>query len=250
MLKSSPLAYRIAPGVMALAMVLTGPTWSQDEIVLENGNRRSGEVIGIKDGNVQFKSGPVTTTIKLDQIKSVTKAAPPAYAATLDAWSKGEAQAALGQLRPLVENFEGLPTPWAQRATALLGEIQLSQGQIDAAEETLQSFQESYPDATDLAAASLARVAIEKGDLQKARENIAPILEESSKSLYVEPATAATYAQAHYVMGRILEGEGNLEEALQNYITAYAVYHDDPAVARLAKERAEKLEADKSAVVP
>jgi len=248
--KSSPLPRPLLTAACLLSIALTTLSHAQDQIVLENGNQQSGTIVGIRNENLLFKSGPVETTIPLSSIKSVTKAPPSAYEASLAAWAEGNAQAALDQLRPLVTNFEGLPTQWAQRATALLGEIQLSQGQIDQAEKTLESFQESYPDATQLAAASLARVAVEKGDLEKARENVAPLIEKSTETLYIEPVDAPSFAQAHYVMGRVLESEGNHPEALENYITAYAIYHHDPSIARLAAERAKNLEADKSVVVP
>ena len=67
-------------------------------------------------------------------------------------------------LAPLAQNFKGLPTIWAQRASALLGEVYLAASQTDKAEAAFADFQKLYPDAgssVDVGLAELARVWLE-----------------------------------------------------------------------------------------
>ena len=223
---------------------------AQDVVVQKDGQRRDGEILGLADGKLKIKVGPAETSIPMDQVVSVTKASPKAYDESLKAWQTGNANKTIGLLKPLVDNFRGLPVEWAERASALLGDVYLSLDQFPAAEAAFAEFTKSYPNATSLTDLGLARLAVTRKDFQGAKSKLAPIVAEAGKVLAADAGTSATYGQAFYLMGVVRESEGAYAEALRDYLSAVTLFHDDEAIVAKAQERAEFLVKEKQAIVP
>lgn len=101
---------------------------AQDVILQKDGQRREGEITGVKADAIRIKIGPVETAVPLASVQSVEKTAPPDYDAATELWRNGNASGALAKLEPLSQKFIGLPTPWAERASSLLPELYISQG--------------------------------------------------------------------------------------------------------------------------
>src|SRR5262245_40062393 len=123
-------------GCVALVALLTAAAvgTAQDVVLQKDGQRREGEILGIDGGKLKSKVGPAETGIPMDQVASVAKAPPKAYDEVLKVWQNGNANKTLSLLKPLVETFRGLPVEWAERASALLGDVYLSLDQLPAAE--------------------------------------------------------------------------------------------------------------------
>ena len=238
--------------VIALAAVAgaTLPLAAQDVVVQKNNLRSEGQVLGVADGKVKIKIGPAETSIALDQVASVTKAPPAAYENALAEWQKGDGNKTLAVLKPLVETFRGLPTPWAERASALLGEVYLSVDQVPAAEAAFTAFQKAYPGAASLSDIGLARLAVSKKDFAAAKAKLAPIVAEAAKVKMADSGKSATYGQAFYLMGVVRESEGAYPEALQDYLSAVTLFYEDKAVVAKAQERATFIATEKKAIVP
>ena len=226
--------------------ILTG----QDFVVQKDGQRREGEILGVVDGKLKIKVGPAETGIAMNQVGSVTKAAPKAYDDALKAWQDGNGNKTLNLLKPIVEAFRGLPTEWAERAAALLGDVYLSLGQLPAAETAFAEFTKSYPNATSLSDIGLARLAVSKKDFEDAKTRLLPIISEADKLVAAPAGRSAAYGQAFYLMGIVHESEGEYSEALRDYLSAVTLFHDDKAVVTKAQERAEFLAKEKQVIVP
>jgi tetratricopeptide (TPR) repeat protein len=223
---------------------------AQDVVLQKDGQRREGEILGLAGGKLKIKVGPAETSIAMDQVASVTKAPPKAYEESLKAWQSGNANKTLGLLKPLVEAFRGLPVEWAERASALLGDVYLSLDQFPAAEAAFSEFTKSYPNATSLTDLGLARLAVTKKDFEGAKSKLTPIVAEAAKVLAADAGKSATYGQAFYLMGVVRESEGAYAEALRDYLSAVTLFHDDEAIVAKAQERAEFLVKEKQAIVP
>jgi tetratricopeptide (TPR) repeat protein len=236
------------------AMAILGPIAptlsAQDTLVLANGQRRDGQILGVADGKVRFKSGPAEASLPLEQVVSARMEAPAAFQKALDALQAGDVKAALATLGPLVQSFRGLPAPWIERASAMLGGVLLDNGDTAAAEAAFSAFQKAYPKATGLADLGLARLAVEKKDFDGAAARIEPIVAKARKTLLAESVTSAEYGQALYLMGNILEERGLYSEALDSYLLASTVFFEDASIAAKAQTRAEALATDKKATVP
>lgn len=222
---------------------------AQDAVTLKTNVRTEGQILSVVNNGIKIKVGPVETSIPLAQVASVTMKAPKAYDDALASWKAGDAQKTLTQLKPVVDSFRGLPTLWAQGASALLGEVYLSLNQVPAAETAFADFQKAYPTATSMADIGLARLAVSKNEFPAAKAKLAPIIEESKKAILAESGKSATYGQAYYLMGLVLESENALPEALQSYLSTVTLFYEDQAVAAKAQERADNL-VKKQVIVP
>ncbi len=223
---------------------------AQDFIVQKDGQRREGEILGVINGKLKIKVGPAETSIAMDQIASVTKDPPKAYEDAIKAWQEGNANQTLSFLKPVVEAFRGLPTEWAERAAAMLGDVYLSLGQLPGAESAFAEFTKSYPNATSLSDIGLARLAVSKKDFATAKARLLPIVSEADKVMAAPAGKSAAYGQAFYLMGMVHESEGAYPEALRDYLSAVTLFHDDRAVVAKAQDRADVLVKEKQVIVP
>ena len=222
---------------------------AQDVIVQKDAQRREGQITGVKADIVRIKIGPVDTGVPLTAIASVSMAPPKAFVETLAAWQAGETKKALSLLTPLVATFNGLPTKWAERSSALLAEALLADGQVAQAETAFADFQKVYPDAASTADVGLARLAIEKKDFSGAREKLVPIFEKAKATKLAGPGDSTVFGQALYLLGQVHEASAENSEALENYLLVTSLFHEDKAVAQKARARADAL-AEKSVIVP
>lgn len=231
------------------ALLCAGQLWAQDTVVQKDNQRREGQILAVADGKLKIKIGPAETSIAMDQVASVIKAAPKAYDDSLAAWQTGDATKTLSLLKPVVDTFRGLPTPWAERASALLGEVYLTLDQIPAAEAAFAAFQKAYPQAGAAADIGLARLAVTKKDFATAKSKLTPIVAEAEKITMAPAGKSAAYGQAFYLMGMVRESEGALPEALRDYLSAVTLFPEDKAIVAKAQERANIL-IEKQVIVP
>jgi predicted Zn-dependent protease len=238
----------------ALALVLTSLTAQEDVVVLVTGDAIQGEVVRVADGNISIQMGAagqrVTATRPLSQIRSVTKDPPAAFDQAIAEWQKGDAASAKQKITPLVETFLGLPTTWARRAALLLADAQIETGDVAGATQSLQAFEAAYPDSSDMAALTKAKIAIAGQNFAEAKNLLAPIVAKGEQTRLADSAESVTFGQAFYLMGQIREAEGAHSEALQDYLRTSTLFFEDSVVASRAEERANFLVTEKNAVVP
>ncbi len=234
---------------VALLMVPFSQLKAQDAIVQKDGQRREGEITGVKADAIRIKIGPVETAVQMANVQSVEKVAPADYDAANELWRAGNAAGALAKLEPLTQKFSGLPTPWAERATSLLPELYISQSRAADAETAFRNFQKLYPAAGSSSDLLLARLALAKKDSVTARAKLAPIVEAAKQTKLPAGADAVAMSQALCLMGEIQEDAGEKSEALGNYLLVTTIFKNDLSSATRAATRAESLEKEK-VVVP
>ena len=204
----------VATLVTILATAIALP--AQDVVVQKDQQRREGEILGVADGKLRIKIGPAETSLPMDQVASVVKAPPKDYDDALKMWQDGNATKALGLLRPIVETFRGLPTDWAERATALLGDVYLSIDEVAEAETAFAEFTKAYPNAKSLSDIGLARLAVARKDFASAKSKLTPVVAEAESVIPTPAGKRGTFGQAFYLMGIIHENEGAYPEALRD----------------------------------
>jgi predicted Zn-dependent protease len=222
---------------------------AQDVVLQKDGQRREGEITGVKADAVRIKIGPVETAVPLANVQSVEKAAPADFDAANELWRSGNASGALAKLEPLTQKFSGLPTPWAERASSLLPELYIALGRSADAEASFKNFQKLYPSAGSSSELLLARLALARKDSITARVKLTPLVEAAKQTKLPAGPDAVAMSQALCLMGEIQESAGEKSEALENYILVTTIFKNDPSSATRAATRAEALQKDK-VIVP
>jgi len=240
---------------IAVALLLGSVAPGQDTITMTTGATQQGKVLGVTpSGNLELQVAGSTNRLglPLNSVREVKMPSPPEYAQAYAAYTAKDYAKSLTIMKGLVEKFKGLPAPWAQQASLMIGELYILSNDLPKAEAAAGDFKRLYPTTGSLQADVLfARIAAAKGDMATAKEKLAPITEAALKEKVINPANALAYSQAFLVSGQVKETEGNLPGALEDYLRTVTIfYHDRTAVAS-AQDRANTLrEAHKEVVVP
>ncbi len=237
--------HAISTGILAFALTLTstGHLFAQDKIISRTGAETVGEILGVTGQNVQIRLPAGTLGVRIETIARVEKEAPKALVNAMLQLERGEASAALPELRKAVETFRGLPTDWARAASSALGAALVAENQLDEAEKAFEAFRAAYPgeDGSLEARMGMARIAVERGNLAEARAQLEPLAKEALGQFDFSPVQGRNYATVFFLLGRIDEASGNKSEALQNYLRATTLFPYDPLVVAEASRRVAEL---------
>jgi len=215
---------------------------AQDAVVLKDGSIREGRILGTRSNAVRLSAGPAEASIPLEIVSAVRMVPPKNYPDALALWQKGETVGALALLKPLAGTFSGLPVSWARRTAWLLGAAFLANGQESEAEEAFRRFQQLYPDSAALADAGFAAIEVSRGQMDRARARLEPLVEKVRGTLLPSPEDSDTLGLALFLMGQIQESAGDAPAALQNYLLASALFPGDKALVRRCRENAAELQ--------
>jgi len=228
------------------ALLLGSAAFAQDLVITKDNQQRQVKVVGVSPSgaNLEFLVGAGKLGLPLASIKEVRMNPPAEYNQALGAFAAKDYGKSLTLLRGVVDRFKGMPSPWAQQATSMLGDIYIMANDLAKAEAAYNDFKKLYPGGGSLQSeVGLARLAVAKQDYATAKQKLEPITEAALQEKIVNPANALAYSQAFLVSGQVKESEGNLPGALEDYLRTVTIfYHDRTAVAS-AQERADALRA-------
>jgi tetratricopeptide (TPR) repeat protein len=184
-------------------------------------------------------------------IVEVSKPAPQELAAAQAAFQQRDFDTALRLSRQVGEGFAGLQVDWVPRAMALTGQVLLAKGELVTAEATFQRIAQLYP-ASSSSAVKLGRaqIAAAKGDFATAKAIAEPLVADALTKEQVSKDESALYGAAFFVLGRVEEGQGNFQKALEHYLRTVTIFYHDPTLTTSAIARAEALRRDKNVTVP
>ena len=215
---------------------------------MKNGTVQQGGVTGVTASGVGFQLGAGgSISIPLSQIDSVLMAAPPEYNLAMQAVAAKDLAKASGTISALVAKYKGLPTDWAQQATALAGFLALQTGDVARADLAFSDFKRFYPNAPE-GRIGTAAIAASKKDFATAKSLIAPTIEEAMKQKDVPLTNRFAYSRAFYISGLVKESENDLAGALEDYLRTTTIFYHDAAAVASAQERADALRKSKIAV--
>jgi hypothetical protein len=199
-------------------------------------------ITSVTGGRVMVREGAGEIGYDLSQVDSVVKAAPPEYSQGMRFVEVGDAEKALPLLKNVADRFKGLPTNWAQDATAALGNLYLSLGKIAEAEAAFADLKKAYGGGNSLASTvGEARLAAAKGKLTEARDLVLPIVGDAMTKKNISPGESRLYGQAYFILGQVAEGEQKLPEAMENYCRTVAIFYQERSVVAQAQQRIEAL---------
>jgi len=248
-MKASPL-----PGLAALLAVFSAVAMAphgaaQDYVIRKSGQKVEGKIVGTSGTSLKIELAQGATTIPFADVQELKMEAPSEFDAAAAQLSRGDAKTAAAALEKINETFAGLNAPWLQRAAILLGDAKLAAGDKEGAKAAYEKFSRDYPSSTGLANLGMARLAIDSGDQAGAAKMLAPIVAQSTKAALPGPADGSSLCQAHYLMGRIKESEGDKSGALENYLKASALFPFDQNAVADATKRVDALRAENPGLI-
>lgn len=247
-MKASPLAPARLLAALALALAIA-PATAQDAVVLKTGATREGKITEVSGGSVKLQINGASTRIPLSDVREIRMEAPPEFDAAAARLASGDATGAVAALQKINDTFSGLPTAWAERAAALLGDAKLAAGDKGGAAAAYDKLKVTYPQATALANLGRARLAVDEGKFGEAAPLLDPLLANSDKTAFPAPADGPALCQAHYLMGRVKEAAGEYQAALENYLKASAVFPFDRNASSSAQQRADALRTEHAGLI-
>ncbi len=250
-MKSRPPRSRRPISIIAagITLALTTSVFA-DVIVLKNGQRREGEIVGVTGNNVSIRIGPAQSTVPLADVASVEMVVPAAFTTASQSMQEGNAARALVEIRPVIDQYRGLPLTWARQAFAIQADALVELNQLDEAQRVFEAFEAAYPDGDPLASISSARLDIARGDFDSAREKLAPVVSEASAVLLAEPSRSAQLGRAFLLMGQVREEAGEYPAAIEDYLRTVTIFYADAAAVAEARTRADALIAQKNVIAP
>lgn len=243
---------RIPTALVTFAMLNASiaPVFAADVLVLKNGQRREGEIVGVTGKNVSMRIGPATSAIPLADVASMEVETPEAFKSASAAMQEGNAARALVEIRPVIDKYRGLPIYWAKQAFAIQGDALIALGQLDEAQKVFDAFTSAYPEGDALASISSARLDIARKDFASAKSKVEPVTATASGIILPTRAQSAQLGRAFLLLGQIHEEAGDSSAALEAYLKTVTVFYADSAAVAEAQSRANALKAQKNVIVP
>ncbi len=239
----------IVLALLIVALTPAGGLRAQDRLVFrDNPNHvADGKVVGMSDGAVVINVAAGQVTYNLGLLARVDAAPPAAFAPAYAAYQAGDWDRALAALKPVVDQFKGLPTDWARQATAALGDIYLEKNDVAKAVAAFADYRRLYPGGAEGSLrlnVAQARIAYAQHNFAAAEKQLRPIREAALKQpAQTTRADGAAYGQACFLLGQLEERQGSYQAALEDYLRTVTLFYQDGAVTARAQKSADALRA-------
>jgi len=220
---------------------------AQDTIITMDNQQQVVKVIGVSSTGqtLEFLVGQGKLGLPLRSVKEVRMAPPPEYAQAFQAYQAKDFKKALELIKVVASHFKGMPSPWAQQAVTMIGDLYIALNDLPKAEAAYMDFKRLYPTGGSLQSEiGLSRLAVAKKDFTTAKQKITPITEAALKEKAPAPVNALAYSQAFLVSGEVKEAEENLPGALEDYCRTIAIFYHDRAAVATAQDHVDTLHKD------
>ena len=239
-----PLTIQQLLFAIGVALALVASVRAQDVIITADNQQRTVKIIGVSPSGqtLDFFVGQGQLGLPLSSVKEVRMAPPAEYNQAVTAYQAKDFARSLNLIKDVAGKFKGMPSPWAQQATAMLGELYIATNDIPKAEAAYADFKRLYPNGGSMQSEiGLSRLAVAKQDYDTAKQKLAPIIDAALKEKSVTSPNAAAYSEAFLVSGQVKEAAGDFPGALEDYLRTVTLFYQDRVAVSSAQERADAL---------
>ncbi len=205
-----------------------------------------GEVVKVDPDGVHIKQGGATLKYFNKDIQKLTLDLPPSYALGLNARSKGDFNAVISQLNPLVAKYKGAIDPKISDAMISVADAYVELKDYAKAEPLYKEFEKLYPAEKGRANVGLAKLAFNKKDYQTPLKLLQDYLAESTKVASPTLAQERAFCEAHYIVGQCYDQQKNYPLALEHYLLSAVVYPGYKELSEKAQARADALRREQN----
>jgi tetratricopeptide (TPR) repeat protein len=217
--------------------------FAQDKVTLSNGTVREGTVIKIDPNTLTLKMAAGEVALPRKDISQVEVQKPADVDGALKAAEAKKCADALPALKAVTDKYSSLAIPWLQQAHAALGDCLMATGQWPAAVDAFKKLLEYYPKTPY---ALKAKVGLGQALLHEAKYDEAlKLVEEATQPLRKELTVSADdnrfLGTAMIVLGDCYQAKGDLDRALDCYLSTVVLYYRDKEAVQQAQQKADKL---------
>ena len=248
-----PLSSVLSAPRLALGLgiwMLASTVSAQDRLVFKDNHVQEGKVTGMTGNSVLVtlttaSGAPGQMGFDLGLLSRVEAAPPVTFQAGRAAYAAGDWDKALSIIKPITEQFRGLPTDWARQAFAMLGDIYIDKNDVPHAEIAYNDYRKLYPGGNFVRFnIGQARIALARANDAAARQQLDPIIAAALKNpTEASRADGAAYGQAFYLLGQLQEKQGQPAAALEDYLRTVTLFYQDAGTAARAQQHADALRA-------
>lgn len=237
----------LAVGCAAL-LIATPPAAAQDKITLRAGAPQTGEITAYDPagGTVTLKTERGTIPYPMAQVAKIELGERPEVAKGLAAAAAEKHAEAVDLLKPLVDRFLGIDSPWVPMAAGVLADSLAKTGKTFDSEQVADKILKAYPNSVFRFQGMIAKAS---GLMARQQNDQAlALLAEVEKALPSTAApderTAAIFSDLHFNKGVILKAKGDKQKALESFLTVVALYPTPAKRAAQAMAEAEALKKE------
>ena len=236
----------------AFSLLLPAASSAQDRLVFKDNHVQEGMVVGMSGNSVLLSLNTASGSrgqigFDLNLLSRVDAAPPAGFQAGMAAYAASNWDKALADLKPIAEQFRGLPTPWAQQTFATLGDLYVEKNDVPRAEAAYNDYRRLYPAAGgDSLRFNLgqARIALARNNVPQGTQQLAAITRAAFKNpAGVSRSDGAAYGEAFYLSGQLQEHDGDNQAALKDYLLVTTLFYQDAGATARARKSADNLRA-------
>lgn len=216
---------------------------AQDKVILKSGQEQTGVISGANGSNLILEiavgSGKGSVPIPIANIASIKMAVP----SELSKINKSDFNSVIATLDPLVKKFKGLPVDWLVDAMGTLAEAYVASGKAAEANDLYSQIEKLFPGSKYVIKANVgkAKTALNSGNIEETLRLLEPLIAEANKTAAPTMEEGRLYGEAFLTKGMALEKKGDLEGALESYLTTVTSFFHHSDVVKQAEELAGKL---------
>jgi len=228
--------------VVGSALLVAGLQWAgAEDVIYTQTQTNRGQVKAVSSTAVTLVTALGEMNIPRASIVKLDVVAPVPILKGIAAFEKGNYREAQINLTG-VTTYLGLDAEWAEKGLIALAKCVLAGGDLAKAESQFNDFIQAYPPPASEhsvdAELGLAMVAIAKKDYETAMAKFIEVAEPFDKVLKPSRDQIANASECYLGMGKCLESQDKLDEALVAYLKVVALYFSDTACPEAAYQAA------------
>lgn len=220
---------------LALLWVFIGTLVAEDKIFQKgDGDPLVGTIIKAGDTAVQFQLPNGIVPIDRNRIDRVDIPQPAEVVQSIGQIEGGKISQGVAVLEPFYEKYKGLPQPWIEQMTVVLGESYLKMQLWAKARDLFVGVRKFYPQTEfkDLTVTGEAQALYGMGQSEQAMKMLNDLVAQRSKEVWVEDEQNRAIGKGLVTLGRYYAASQNWQESLQAYLKVTTLYYmDSSAVA-------------------
>ena len=235
------MRYKLISSCLLLMAALS--VSAQDKVTLSNGAVREGTIVKVDASNLTLKMAAGEIALPRKDISQIEIQKPAEVDAALKAAEAKKCADALPALKAVTDKYTSLAIPWLQQAHVAMADCLIATGQWPGAVDAFKKLLEYYPKTSYAlkAKVGLGQALVHEGKYDEALKLIEEATQPLRKELTVSADDNRFLGTAMIVLGDCYQAKGDLDQAIDCYLSTVVLYYRDKEAVQQAQQKADKL---------